>query len=258
MLKKLLAFMLCAVMLFAFTACGDEPKTDDNNSTTESQTESTEQTDTESEAPVVSKEDASSKPEASSKPTVTSKPVSSKETVQEITSIDTTGLSGWKKAYAETINANSKYYNEYALVYINNDTIPELYMKPKKAKAGDMLCYFSNNKAITFKLTQSGGGSYIEKGGVIYNEFEVLANNTDTVIFKFDTTGFEKLFFGRFNNDKTNYLMCYELGLVATEKLQATTKQEYEDKVASFINLSKAKKFDAKTLSMSEIAKKLK
>lgn len=257
MLKKLLAFMLLAVMLFAFTACGDEPETEgDNNNQTQSET--TNETDNQTESPVESNAEASSKPQASSKPTVTSKPVSSKVTEEEITSIDTAGLSGWKKAYAETINKNSKYYKEFALVYINNDAVPELYMKGKSDKVGDMICYYSNNKGVTFKISQSGGGSYVEKGGALYNEFEIIENKTDVTIYKFDTTGFEKLLFGRFNNDKTNYLMCYELGLVATEKLQATTKQEFDDKVASFIDLSKAKKLDANTSSISEFAKKLK
>lgn len=255
MLKKLLVFMLLAVMLFAFTGCGDEPETEGGNSS-QTQTEAPSDTANESKAPVSSEAEVSSKPEESSKPTVTSKPVSSKE--EKVTSIDTAGLSGWKKAYAETINDNLKYYTKFALVNLNNDSTPELYMKAKSAKAGDIICYFSAGKAITFKLSKSGGGSYVEKGGMLYNEFELISGKTDAIIYKFDTTGFEKMFFGRFSNNKTNYLMCTDIGLVATEKLQATTKQEFDDKVASFIDLSKAKKLDANAVSLSEFAKKLK
>lgn len=261
MLKKLLALMLLAVMLFAFTACGDEPTTEGDNNTTETQSDAADNTTTESEEPTESKEDTASKVEESSKPTATSKPVSSKEKEEKVTTIDTAGLSGWKKAYAEAINANTKYYTEFALVYINDDNIPELYMKAKSAKAGDAICFYStDNNATIFKLSKSGGGSYVEKGGRVYNEFELNAGSdkTDTVVYKFDTTGFEKVCFGRFNNNQTNYLICTDIGLPATEKLHATTKQEYEDTVASFIDLSKTKKLNANAVSLSEIAKKLK
>ncbi len=258
MLKKLLALMLLAVMLFAFTACGDEPTTEGDNNTTETQSDAADNTVTESEQADTNKDDAVSKVEESSKPTATSKPVSSKEKEEKVTSIDTAGLSGWKKAYAEAINDNLKYYTKFALVYVNNDSVPELFMKAKSSKSSDIICAYSNNKAVLNKLSKNGKASYyIEKGSVVYQEYEVMANKTDITVYRFES-GFEKLCYGRFNNDNTNYLMSGELGLVATEKMSSVTEQEFNDKIASFIDLSKAKELDANLISLSEVAKKLK
>ena len=75
----------------------------------------------------------------------------------------------WKKAYLDYIESvkNSHYY--YALVYIDGDDIPELYVSGDCEATGDGVCSYKNGKVVEQRLNRIGGGRYIEKGGLLIN-----------------------------------------------------------------------------------------
>lgn len=76
---------------------------------------------------------------------------------------------GWKKAYLDYINENGKIYDElfgtyreeYKLVNVNGDEIPELYINFGSIADGSVLCSYYDNSVIEQRM-YSSGFSYIE------------------------------------------------------------------------------------------------
>ena len=76
---------------------------------------------------------------------------------------------GWKTAYLDFIEEHREEYISYALVLIDGDDIPELYLNGKNETIGDNVCAYKNEALIQRPLLRCGGGYYIEKTGQILN-----------------------------------------------------------------------------------------
>ena len=76
----------------------------------------------------------------------------------------------WKTAYLDFLEAEKDTHLSYALVYIDSDDIPELYLNGDCEATGDSICSYKNEAVIEQHLYRIGGGWYIEKSGNIINQ----------------------------------------------------------------------------------------
>ncbi len=83
---------------------------------------------------------------------------------------DSTAIPQWKTAYLDFLETEKDTHISYALVYIDNDDIPELYLSGNCEATGDSICSYKNGVVIEQNLHRIGGGWYIEKSGNIINQ----------------------------------------------------------------------------------------
>ena len=76
----------------------------------------------------------------------------------------------WKTAYLDFLNAKKGAYQSYALVFVDGDMVPELYMCGDAEAIGDSICTYKNGVVVEQQLNRVGGGWYIEKSGKIINQ----------------------------------------------------------------------------------------
>ena len=84
--------------------------------------------------------------------------------------VDETTIPEWKIAYLDFLESNKDYYLSYALVYIDGDDIPELYLSGNCEAIGDSVCSYKNGTVIEQPLNRIGGGRYVERSGKIINQ----------------------------------------------------------------------------------------
>lgn len=97
----------------------------------------------------------------------------------------------WKTAYLEFIESNKNAYLSYALVYVDNDDIPELYMSGVCEAEGDRICSYKNGTVVDAYMNRIGGGEYIERGGSVINQNGHMGR-CYTTVYKLDENGFTK------------------------------------------------------------------
>lgn len=107
--------------------------------------------------------------------------------------ISKTSLSSWKTAYSDYLEANKDGYLSYALVYVDNNDVPELYLNGNCEAVGDSICAFRNGTVVEQPLNRIGGGWYIEKSGKILNQNGHM-DHTSTHVYKLDDNGFTLIF----------------------------------------------------------------
>ena len=76
----------------------------------------------------------------------------------------------WKAAYLDFLTAQKDAYLSYALVFVDDDTIPELYLSGTSEAIGDSICTYKDGAVVRQSLNRIGGGWYIERGGQIINQ----------------------------------------------------------------------------------------
>ena len=79
-------------------------------------------------------------------------------------------LPQWKTAYLDFLKAEKGAYQSYALVFVDGDMIPELYLSGTAEAIGDSICTYKNGVVVEQQLNRTGGGWYIEKSGKIINQ----------------------------------------------------------------------------------------
>lgn len=105
------------------------------------------------------------------------------ETESEIASEDVNDKSdensnAWKNAYINYINGleatnmstEEWAQYEYALIYVDDDDVPELYVEGLSEAEGDRICTLGNDgQVVECILSRTYGSSYIERSGLICN-----------------------------------------------------------------------------------------
>ncbi|MBQ2704980.1 MAG: hypothetical protein IJF58_05475 [Clostridia bacterium] len=74
----------------------------------------------------------------------------------------------WKTAYLNFIEKEKDSYCSYALIYIDGDDIPELYLSGIDEATGDSVCAYKNG-VVEQPLNRIGGGWFVEKSGNVGN-----------------------------------------------------------------------------------------
>ncbi|MBQ7088777.1 MAG: hypothetical protein IJN04_03960 [Clostridia bacterium] len=95
----------------------------------------------------------------------------------------------WKTAYLNFLEQKKDSHNSYALVYIDGDDIPELYLSGIAEAIGDSVCTYKNGAAIEQQLNRIGGGWYIEKSGNVINQNGNMGH-IYTHVYKLNEDGF--------------------------------------------------------------------
>lgn len=166
-------------------------------------------------------------------------------------------LADWKTAYLDFISTIKDEFPNYALVYIDNDNIPELYLNGISEATGDMVCSYKNGTVIYQQLGRTGGGSYIEKSGKFINQNGNMGNcYTDP--FELIESGFVSPFYGSMSvtyeeleNGEYNEIYEYSIdGFIVSE-------DEYNAKIDAFFDFSQAKRLGENQVSYDEIVQQI-
>ena len=120
----------------------------------------------------------------------------------------------WKTAYLEYLDAQKDGHLSYALIYIDDDDVPELYLSSIAEAMGDSVCSYKNGTVIEQPLNRIGGGRYIEKSGEIVNQ-NGNSGRLYTNVYKLTEDGFSLTFYAvsseraeHLGNDE--YIISYE------------------------------------------------
>ncbi len=95
----------------------------------------------------------------------------------------------WKTAYLNFLEQKKDSHRSYALVYIDGDDIPELYLSGRSQATGDSICTYKNGEVVEQHLNRNGGGWYIEKSGNIINK-NGTTGEIYTHVYKLNEKGF--------------------------------------------------------------------
>ena len=140
-------------------------------------------------------------------------------------------LPEWKTAYLDFLKDKDGEYVSFALAYIDNDEIPELYMNGCCDATGDSVCSFKNGEVIEQQLNRTGGGRYIENSGQIYN-YNGNMGCFLTHVYKLDNNGFNQTFkahlIEHLGNKKITYEYSVEDKLVNEEKYNKAIESEFD------------------------------
>lgn len=99
----------------------------------------------------------------------------------------------WKTAYLDFLEAEKDTHLSYALVYIDGDDIPELYLSGIAEAIGDSVCTYKNGAVIEQQLNRIGGGWFIEKSGSLINQNGNMGH-VYTHVYKLNENGFALTF----------------------------------------------------------------
>ena len=99
----------------------------------------------------------------------------------------------WKTAYLDFLQTKKDTHLSYALVYIDNDDIPELYLSGNDQATGDSICAYKNGAVVEQPLHRIGGGWYVEKSGYVVNKNGHMGQE-HTHTYKLNEVGFELTF----------------------------------------------------------------
>lgn len=137
-----------------------------------------------------------------------------------IDAADTDNTTLWKTVYLEFLEKRKDTHISYALVYIDGDDIPELYLRGKDEATGDSVCAYRNGAVIEQALHRIGGGWYIEKSGTVFNQNGHMGQ-LHTHIYKLNEEGFvmtfEALSSERINDENELYFECSVGNVVVSE-----------------------------------------
>ena len=162
----------------------------------------------------------------------------------------------WKSAYLNEIERRKEINSTFALIYVDNDNIPELYILGFCEAEGDTVFSFKNGKLIELHLGRMFGGKYIEKSGLIINENGNMGYYYTTV-YSLSDSGFTTLFEGTetesYSGEAANPTVTTEYKIDGNTVTQA----EYDAAIAELFDLSLAKAFHESGMSYATIKQQL-
>ncbi len=101
-----------------------------------------------------------------------------------ITPVEATSKSNWKNLYARylrKLDPSGQAYPAGKFIYVNNDSIPELYLGGNCAATGERLLTIYKNKVYDYRLDGHGAFSYLRKKNRIYMSGGHMDNYFDYV-----------------------------------------------------------------------------
>lgn len=149
-------------------------------------------------------------------------------------------LPQWKQMYIGQATVWRTRYDHFALVYIDGDDIPELYMYGNNQSE---LCAFRSDAVnpqkkvlISQRMNGMGGGNYHKKSGQFLN---VCAEDGYLAMYVYELTDiFRQIFYGR--EDKSvnppKYYIGNYTGAVSEEEFKNTVKQYIDTSKTEFLH----------------------
>ena len=129
-------------------------------------------------------------------------------------------------------------YDRFSLIYVNDDDVPELYMKGRFMAANDLLCWIDNGEVKTQVMSYQGA-TYLERSGLIYNRTS-RADNYDEMLYSFDGGECALILKGHATAVPGTYGTPNEQ-FTYTLLEKETTKDEYIDAFSQIFNFNAAK-----------------
>ena len=145
---------------------------------------------------------------------------------------DTVDTPPWKTAYLNFLEQEKDEYLSYALVYVDGDAVPELYLSGLGEATGDSVCAYKNGAVIEQPLNRIGGGWYVEKSGSLINQNGNMGS-IYTNVYKLDENGFTLTFEARsveraehLGNDEYEFHYEYTVGDKAVNEAEYNSAVE--------------------------------
>lgn len=104
-------------------------------------------------------------------------------------------LEAWQTAYLDLLGTIRDEFVSYALVYVDADSIPELYTNGNCEATGDCVYTYKNGSVIEQHLSRTYGGRYIERAGLLRNTNGNMGYYR-TEVYTLDENGFTSIFSG--------------------------------------------------------------
>jgi len=118
---------------------------------------------------------------------------STKKSTNITENAETDNTPQWKTTYLNFCEQKKDSHLSYALVYVDGDDIPELYLSGIDEATGDSICAYKNGTVVEQPLHRIGGGWYIEKSGNIINKNGHMGQ-LHTHAYKLNDAGFTLVF----------------------------------------------------------------
>ena len=260
-MRKVLAIIVCFLITIFCSSCSTITPVSDQ--ATPSSTTNKDVSNIEQSSDAVSEDSSSTShtqsegsnipPSTSNKQTTPSKEITteSKKPSNPTSSVDLNELPSWKRRYINYagIRAQRGDYNKFALVYLNDDDIPELYMYGDgKSEIGT--AHSDGNSMIGIPLDGGGGGgSYVERSG---NFMNIYPEGNMLVMRIYTMEGpFIEVFCGK--EDKTTNPPTYYID----DYMWQGTEEEFKNVVSQYIDVSSTKFLHSNALSYDEFKEKV-
>ncbi len=176
--------------------------------------------------------------------------------------------SEWKTAYLDFIESNNDAYRSYALVFVDNDNVPELYMSGVCEAEGDRICSYKNGAVVGAYMNRICGGKYVERGGSVINQNGHMGR-CYTTVYRLDENGFTQTlsalsvehveFVENKNTEdptrpgKEEYIISYEYSIEG----QPVSEDEYNAAINAAFDFSQASDFYEIAVSYEEIKQQI-
>lgn len=165
---------------------------------------------------------------------------STKEPTNSTIIAETDATPEWKTAYLNFLEAEKDTHLSYALIYIDGDDIPELYLSGYCEATGDSICSYKNGAIVEQQLNRIGGGWYIEKSGNVINQNGKMGQ-LHTHTYRLNEAGFI-LTFEALSSERAEYLGNDEYSFYYEYSIgdKPVTESEYNSTVNAAFNFENA------------------
>ena len=164
----------------------------------------------------------------------------------------------WRDAYLEILEARKDISpSSYALVYVDADEIPELYVSGCCEAEGDIIYSFKNGNLFMQYLNRRFAGRYIEKGGLIINQNGHMGRYYTTIYtlcedgFVLNFSGVRTESYEHIGGDNYITHTQYSIGE------EVVSEDEFDAAVNSLFDFSRSKEFYTDAVSYNEIMQQL-
>ena len=218
-MKKLLSIFLCLIFICSIPACDTKEHSSENNGTEENAV-------------------------------ITSK-------TNEIQNATPKSAADYKKAYLDLLRDKQESHRLFSLIFIDDDDIPELYLKGSCEAEGDMVCSFKNGSIIKQQLKRTGGGKYTPRSGDMINQNGNMGR-CYTDVYKLNDSGFTKTF-NALSVENVEHIGGEEYNFIYEYFVEdaPVSEAEYNTAVNSAFDFSQAVRLDENAVSYDEIVQQL-
>lgn len=146
----------------------------------------------------------------------------------------------WQTTYLDFLETHKNTHKSFALVYVDDDDIPEIYLYGIGEATGDSICTYKNGALIEQPLHRTGGGWYVEKCGKVIN-INGHMGQTYTHVYELSEDGFKLIFEALSSehiNDENELYFEYSIGDMSV------SESEYALAVKDNVELEDAVRFN--------------
>lgn len=166
-------------------------------------------------------------------------------------------LPEWKKAYLDFLDDKDGEYLSFALVYIDGDDIPELYMSGCCEATGDSISSFKKGKIVEQLLNRIGGGKYIRKDGKIYNCNGNMGYYR-THVYELNSNGFNQLI-EALSVERYKQINDYDVEITYEYSVEdkLVSKEEYDATINAVFNIDNSIRLNKNVVSYDAIRQQI-